>query len=139
MKQKLTLKQTLMAGVKASGVSIVLNVILLYLLKSAGIFTDDIFIQPGQNLTILPVIISSIVPVLIAALVFFVIEKFTSKGFKIFTAIAVILFIASLVSPFKQIPNVTTGFAIGLDVMHLVVFSCVMYFFSKADQSINRE
>ena len=121
-----------MAGLIAAGVATLVNAILFFIFKAAGIIVDTIFIQPNQPLTIVPIIISSIVPTLIATLVFFLFEKFTNNGFKIFRIIALVLMVLSLVNPCMGIQGVTVGYALVLDIMHVVVVGALLYFIGKA-------
>ena len=118
---KVTFSQTMKAGVFAAITSLAINAVLFYVFKAAGTINDGIFIQPNQPLTILPIIISSIMPTIVASLVFFLFEKFTRNGYKIFAVLSIILGRISLTSPFMAIKDVTTGFAIVLDIMHVVV------------------
>ena len=137
MKQKVNFKQSLIAGAMAAGVALVINAILFFVFHGAGILTDDIFVQPNQPLTIVPIIMSSIVPPLIAAILFFILEKYTSNGFKIFSIVATILFVIFLFNPFTGIKGVTIGYALVLELMHLVVFLPLMFFLWKTIKSIN--
>lgn len=132
---KLNLQQSITAGAIAGGVAAVINAVLFFIFHSLGVLTDDIFIQPNQSLTVVPVIVSSILPSIIGSIVFFLIEKFTNNGFGIFRIVSIVLLILSLVSPFMQIPNVTTGFAIVLDIMHVVVAFSVLYFINRSVQA----
>ena len=137
MKPKVNLKQSLTAGTMAAGVAVVINAILFYAFHGAGILADDIFVQPNQPLTIVPIIMSSIVPILIAAILFFLLEKYTSNGLKIFNIVATILFVIFLIMPFTGIKGVTISYALVLELMHLVVFLPLMFFIRKAVKSIN--
>ncbi len=128
---KLSFKQSITAGLMAAGSAVVVNTIIFFILKSAGIFVDTIFIDGNNPLTIVPVIISSIAPTLIACMVFFLLDRFTSNGFKIFTIVAIVLGAASFLSPFS-IPAVTTGFAIGLNLMHVVFVLSLLIFIKRA-------
>jgi len=121
-----------MAGVMAAGVATGLNALLFFIFKALGIIVDTIFIQPNQPLTVVPIIISSILPSLIASLVFFLLEKFTKNGFKIFRIIALVLMVLSFINPFMGIPNVTVAYALVLNLMHVVVAGAVLYFLGKA-------
>lgn len=132
---KVNLQQSITAGAIAGGVAAVINAVLFFIFHSLGVLTDDIFVQPNQSLTVVPVIVSSILPSIIGSIVFFLIEKFTNNGFGIFRIVSIVLLILSLVSPFMQIPNVTTGFAIVLDVMHVVVAFSVLYFINRSVQA----
>lgn len=129
---KLNFKQIILAGVNAAGVSVILNAILFFIFQSAGVITDTVYIQPNEPLTIVPVIISSIFPTLLGACVFFLFEKYTNNGFKLFSIIAIILMLLSLISPFTAIKDMPIAYGIVLDVMHVVVAFSLLYFINKA-------
>jgi Family of unknown function (DUF6069) len=132
MNTKLNFKQIITAGAMAAGASVVINVILYFVFHAAGIISDTVFVQPNQPLTVVPVIISSILPSLIGACVFFLFEKFTNNGFKIFSIVAVVLVLLSLASPFMQVQGMPVGYGVVLDVMHLVVAFSLLYFINRA-------
>lgn len=132
MKTKLNFKQSFMAGLMAAGAAAVVNAILFFIFHAAGIIVDTIFIQPNQPMTIVPIIISSIVPTLIATLVFFLFEKFSNNGFKIFRIIAIILMVLSFINPFMGIQGVTIGYAVVLNIMHIVVVGALLFFIGKS-------
>lgn len=128
---KLKFQQVIKVAVIAAATSVVINALLFYIFRATGTINDNIFVQPNQPLTIVPVIISSIIPTLIAGLVFFLIEKFTNNGFKIFSIISIVLGLLSLVGPFTAIQGVTTSYAIVLDLMHLVVVGVLLFFINR--------
>lgn len=132
MNTKLTFKQSILAGAKAAGVSVVINAVLYFIFKALGVFTDDIFLQPGQPLTVVPVIISSILPSLVGACIFFLFEKYSSKGFTIFSIVAIVLMLLSFMNPFVAIPHITVAYGIALNLMHVVVALALLYFIKKA-------
>jgi hypothetical protein len=132
MNTKLNFKQIITAGAMAAGVSVIINSILFFVLKAAGIFTDDIFIQPNQPLTILPIILSSVMPSLVGASIFFLFEKYSNNGFKIFSIVSIVLMVLSFVNPFIGIPSVTIAYGVALDLMHVVVALSLLYFIKKA-------
>ena len=129
--EKLSFKTIFMTGLKAGIVSIVINAILFYVFHAAGVLTDDIMIQPGQPLTVVPVLISSLVPSLIGACIYFFFEKFSKNGWRNFRILALILFVLTLANPFMGIPGVTVGYATVLDLMHAVVAGSLMYFLNS--------
>lgn len=135
MNAKLNLKQSLFAGLLAGIAAGVINAALFVGFHSAGIISDGIFPQPGQPLTIFPVIAASIFPLLIGSVVFYLFERFTGNGFKIFAGIALVLMTLSLASPFTMIPNVTFGYALVLCLMHVVAALSLLYFIRRAKQS----
>ena len=131
MTEKLKFNAIFMMGLKAGAASIILNAILFYAFHAAGVLTDDIMIQPGQPLTIVPVLMSSLVPSLIGACVYFLFDKFSKNGWRNFRILALVLFVVTLANPFMGIPGVTTGYAVVLDLMHAVVAGSLVYFLSK--------
>lgn len=131
MKTKLNLKQSFTAGISAAVVAAVLNAILFYAFHGMGVITDTIFIQPNQPMTIVPVVISSIVPTLIASLVFFLIEKYTQNGYSIFRVVALVLMVVSFANPFLGIQGIPVGYAVVLNLMHVVVVVALLYFLRK--------
>jgi len=137
MKTKLSFKQSIMAGLMASTAAVVVNAILFLIFHGVGIISDSIFIQPNQPLTIVPIIISSVVPTIIASMVFFLFEKFTNNGMKIFTIISIVLLLLSFVNPFMGIPGVTLGYGVILNVMHVVVAGSLLFFINKAVKKAN--
>ncbi len=136
MKNKLNFKQIMKAAGIAAGLAAVLNAVLFFVLHTSGVFTDNILIQPGMPLTVVPVLLSSIIPTLLAGGVFFLLERFTSKGFLIFGIISIVLLLLSFANPYK-IPGVTTSYALGLNLMHLVVAGFILYFIRRAKLQIN--
>jgi hypothetical protein len=132
MTTKLNFKQSMMSGLTAAGAATVVNTILFFIFHAAGILVDTIFIQPNQPLTVVPIIISSIVPTLIATLVFFLLERYTKNGWKIFKIIALVLMVITFVNPFMGIQGVTIGYALVLDLMHVVVVGSLLYFIGQA-------
>jgi drug/metabolite transporter (DMT)-like permease len=132
MNTKLTFKQIITAGALAAGAAVLINSILFFLFHSIGFITDDIMIQPNQPLTIVPIIISSLLPSLIGACIFFLFEKYSNKGLKIFNIVAIVLLILSFGNPFFGIPNVTVPYGIALNVMHVVVAFSLLYFLKRA-------
>ena len=129
---KLNLKQSLFAGFLAGIAAAIINAVLFVVFHSAGVISDNIFPQPGQPLTIVPVIMASFVPLIIGGGVFYLFERFTGNGFKIFAIIALVLMVFSLVSPFTMIPNVTFGYSLVLCAMHIVAAISLLYFISRA-------
>ncbi|UPT67448.1 MAG: DUF6069 family protein [Sphingobacteriales bacterium JAD_PAG50586_3] len=132
MKAKLSFKQSIVAGLLAAGTAAIVNAILFFIFHAAGIITDDIMVQPNMPMTVVPVIISSILPTLIATVVFFLLEKYTANGFKIFTIISVILMVLSFANPFVGIPGIGVAYGIVLNVMHVVVVAALLFFINRA-------
>jgi hypothetical protein len=138
MNTKVNFKQSILAALKASLLAAAINAVLFFIFHALGLITDDIFIQPGQVMTVVPVLISSIVPTLIAGIVFFVIEKYTKQGLKIFSIISVILLLLSFMNPFLAIQGVNIAYGISLNFMHIVVVAALLYFLKSAKSSVNK-
>lgn len=83
-------------------------------------------------MTVVPVLISSIMPPIIGSMVFFLFEKYTGNGFRIFSVVSVVLLVLSFANPFLGIPGVPLTYAIALDFMHVVVASSLLLFISRA-------
>jgi hypothetical protein len=132
MNSKINFKNAILAGLYAGIAAAVLNAVLYFIGRGAGIFTDQLEVQPGQPLTVIPVLISSILPSIIAAIVFFLLDKFTSKGMLIFTIISVVLLLLSFMNPFVGIPGITMASGVLLNVMHVTVVVALLYFLKKA-------
>ena len=132
MTTKLTFKDSFMAGLMAAVAATVVNAILFFVFHATGVISDTIFIQPNQPMTIVPIIISSILPTLIATLVFFLLEKYTKSGFKVFRIISIVLLVLSFINPFVGIVGVTVGYAVVLNIMHIVVVAALLYFIGKS-------
>lgn len=135
MKTKVTFVQSIKSGAFAAGIAAVINSILFFIFKAAGIITDDIFVQPNTPLNVVPVIISSIVPTLIASMVFFLFEKFANNGFKIFRIVSVVLLALSFANPFMGIKGITIPYALVLNLMHVVVVVALLFFIGKANKA----
>ena len=132
MNTKLSFKQVITAGAIAAGCSMAINAILFFIFHGAGVLSDSIFIQPGQPMTIVPVLISSIIPSLIGASIFFLFEKYSTNGFKVFSIISLVLLLLSFANPFMAIPEVTVAYGVVLNVMHVVVALSLLYFLKRA-------
>jgi hypothetical protein len=137
MTNKLSFKQSLMAGLWAAIAGSAINAILFFIYHAVGVITDTILVQPGKPLGVMSVIVASIIPTLIASMVFFLFEKYTQKGFKIFTIVSIALLLLSFLNPFMVIPGVSIGYALALCTMHIVVAGSLLYFIKKSIRKNN--
>jgi hypothetical protein len=78
-----------------------------------------------------PVIISSVVPSLLAGIVFYLLCRYTSKGYRIFSIIALLLLVLSFANPFMSIPGIPLAMGLALNAMHVVVVASLLYFFRR--------
>lgn len=131
MKSKLTFLQSIQAGLLAGMVSAVINSVLFFVFQAVGVLHDGVYVQPNQPLTVMPVIVASVVPSIIGSIVFFLIERFTNNGYRIFSILAITLAVLSLFSTFTVPINVTLGYSLVLCVMHLVVAFVLVYFIGR--------
>lgn len=123
------------AGLLAAATAAAVNAVLFFIFHAAGIITDEIMVQPNMPMTVVPVLISSILPTLIASLVFFLIEKYSQNGVKIFTIVSIILLLLSFANPFMGIPGVTVAYGIALNVMHVVVVAALLFFINRTKKN----
>jgi hypothetical protein len=98
------------------------------------VISESIFIQPGQPMTLFPVIVASLLPSFIGAFIFFLIDKFTRNGYKVFSLISIILLVLSFANPFMVISGVTIPYAVVLNVMHVVVAGSLLYFLKRTNK-----
>lgn len=136
MNTKVNFQQSIKAGVLAIVTAIIINSILFLIFHSAGVISDSVFIEPNKPLTIVPVIISNTFPTIIASIVFFLLEKFTNKGFKIFTILSVVLGLVSFTGPFMVLRGASVGYALVLNLMHVVVIGALLFFINKEVKKI---
>ena len=128
MRPKLTFRQSITAGLIAGLVAAVVNAGLFFAFHATGVLHDGVYVQPPrQPLTLVPVLMASLVPSLIGSLVFFLLERFTNRGYRLFSILALVLAVLSLISPFTVPVNGTLGYALVLCAMHLVVALVLVY------------
>jgi hypothetical protein len=127
----ITLKSTLIKGLMAGLAAAIMNSALFYAFKNLGAINDTVQIMPGEPLGVHNAIISSIISSLIASIVYFGIALFARDAFRIFQRIAWIMLLLSFFSPFLFIPEVPVGYAISLNIMHIVVAAAVIYIMKR--------
>lgn len=127
----ITLKSSLIKGLMAGLAAAIMNSTLFYAFKNLGAINDTVQIMPGEPLGVHNAIISSIFSSVIASIVYFVISLFARDAFRIFQRIAWIMLLLSFFSPFLFIPEVPVGYAISLNIMHIVVAAAVIYIMKK--------
>lgn len=127
----ITLKSSLIKGLLAGAASSIINSIFYYAFKNLGAINDVVQIKPETPLGVHHAIISSIVSSIIAGLVFFLISLFARDAFRIFQRLSLIILVFSFLNPFLFIPDVPVGYAISLNIMHIVVAASVIYVMKK--------
>lgn len=126
----ITLKSSLIKGLIAGVSSAIINSILYFAFKNLGAINDIVKVQ-GDSLGVLQVIVSSLLFSLVAGVVYFIISIFARDTFRVFQRLAWILLVLSFLNPFLFIPDVPVGYAISLNIMHIVVAAAVMYVMKK--------
>ncbi len=136
MQVKLNFKQSLMAGLMAAVSAAVINTVLFFIFHAQGIITDNIFVQPGQTLGVVHVLFSSILPTMVASMVFFLFEKYTKNGLRNFIMLSIVLMFLSFANPYF-IVGVTTGYALALNLMHIVVVAALFFWINRRKNQNN--
>lgn len=114
------------AALVAAGGSAAINA-LIYLIGGAfGAFPSDVFVQPGQTLTIVPVIMASIIGALGGTAAFAALARFTRRPITLFRIIAAVVLVLSFVSPFG-IPGAPVAMIVALELMHIVSAAVVVW------------
>ncbi|MBK6697420.1 MAG: hypothetical protein IPG50_35340 [Myxococcales bacterium] len=108
------------AGIGAA-VGAVGNVVLYGIANASGISMVGEFMrgQPPLPMPFAPVIISSFIPAIFAALVAMALNRFTARPARIFTVVAVVFGLVSMVGP-ASIAGAGVGLRVVLALMHLV-------------------
>ena len=130
MNTKISITKALLTGAIAGGVSMAINAILFFIFRGADIITDSVEIEPGKPMTVILVMFSSMLPSIVGAVVYYFFDKHSNKGFRNFTILAIVLMLVTFANPFF-IPNVPLGYAIALNVMHVVVAVSLLYFLNR--------
>lgn len=131
---KPSFKESVTIGLLTAGVAAIINALLFQIFKKAGILTSDILIQPGTSLTIAPVVISSVFTSIVGGIAYFLFEKFMRNGYRNFLIFSIAFLLISFSGPFR-IPGVTMGYAIVLNLMHIVVAATLFYFIKRKRSS----
>jgi hypothetical protein len=132
---KPSFKKIMTAALAAGSTAALINSVLFFLFRALGIITDDVFVQDNQPLTVIPVILSSLVPSLLAGVAYYFLSRYTRNGYRIFSIVALVLLLLSFANPFVGIRGITVTMGIALNVMHIVVVACLLYFFKRTHTS----
>ncbi|MCS6846196.1 MAG: DUF6069 family protein [Anaerolineae bacterium] len=111
------------AAALGAGIAVVGNLALLLIANLLSIPLTVMTGPPGPDAPVTtlgpaPVIVSSVLPALVGALIYRLLTKISAKGRQIFIAVAVVVFLVSLL-PISAQPLTPAGMAI-LALMHLV-------------------
>jgi hypothetical protein len=129
---KINSKKLLWAAPLTGVIAAAINAVLFFIGSSAGIINCAVIIpNANQPIMLLPVIMGSFIPTILAALVLAVLNAFLSNAWRVFTIVSAVLLLLSFSSPFMNIPGIPVGMGIWLNIMHVVVAGCVVYFFGR--------
>lgn len=129
---KIISKKLLWVAPVTGAIAAVINALLFFIGLSIGIISNSVIIpNANQPLTLAPTMIASFVPTILAALVLAILNAFLSNAWRVFTIVAAILLLLTFANPFMGIPGIPVGMGIWLNVMHVVVAGCVVYFFGR--------
>lgn len=113
---------TIVAGLIGGGIAAVINAIVFFITPALNVAQPDGSLAP---VTLVPIIIASIMPAIFAGITLWLLRRFTGNGTRNFQIVAVILLLLSFASPFFAAE--TTGIALGLNLMHLVAGSAIIW------------
>jgi hypothetical protein len=132
MSPKVSLSGAMQAGAWAGIVSGIINAALFYIFHWMRIIRDEILLQENQFMTVVPIIITSCFVCIAGGFVYYLIDRFTQRGYRIFTILAIIVLLISFANPFIMIENVPLTYGMALNIMHVVVVGVLFYFIKRA-------
>ena len=113
-------------GAGAGALAAALNAVVYLVASALGAIPLDVEIpNTGGPLPLAAVVIFSFVPAVLAAGFLWLLGRFTRRPFRVFTVVAVVVFVLSLYTPFS-IPGVPLAMIVALELMHLVVAAVVV-------------
>jgi len=120
VQQPTQVQRLLQLGLATAGSVAVLNLIFYFATKAFGI---PYLIAIEGSMEPLPsalIVVSSIMPVVAATILLYLLGKFLSQPFRVFTIISVVALIISIAAPLTQPSDVVLSTRIGMIVMHLI-------------------
>ena len=107
-------------GAVAGAIAAVLNAVVYAVASALGAIPLDVEIpNTGGPLPLGAVVIFSFVPAILAAGLLAILGRFVSRPIRVFTLVAVLVFLLSLSTPFS-IPGAPFAMILALELMHLV-------------------
>lgn len=122
------------AALTGAGIAAVGNLVLLFIAGAINIPLNVMAGPPGPGVQATPimpiqVILSSLLPAIIGGLLYFALTKISAKGATIFTVIAIVVALASLLAVFGQ-PLTMPGMIV-LILMHLFAAVAITWALTK--------
>ena len=107
-------------GAVAGAIAAILNAVVYLVASAVGAIPQSVEIpNTGGPLPLGAVVGFSFVPAILAAGLLAILGRFTRRPFRVFTIIAVALFVVSLYTPFS-IPGAPVAMILALEIMHAV-------------------
>lgn len=134
-----TAKPTLGTIAKATGlalvVALVVNTVLYFISTAAGWL--PVANSFGQEISLVPVLLFTVVPAIAAGVFYFVLTRFLSyaNANRWFLIIASLVLIVMALTPITGLTTPTFGAVLMLEIMHLVVGLSIMYYLTKSLQT----
>lgn len=122
----------------AAGLALVINGILFFIINTTGKITNHFFTDASQPLPLSSVFISSIFPCLIGSIVYFLLEKLTTNGLKIFSGFALFYVQFSMLKPFLEEHDLSIYHFL-ISIMHLVDTLLLCYFIFSYEHNVKNE
>jgi hypothetical protein len=113
-------------------VAVVLNLILYFIATAINALPAENTM--GQQITLTPVLIFTVVPAILAAILYYVLVRFLDyeRANRWFLVVASIVLIAMAITPITNLVDPTVDTVLILEVMHLAAGLPVMYFLTKS-------
>ena len=118
-------------GLIAIVVAAVVNAVLYFISAALGWMPETVLSPAGLPITIVPVLVSTAIALIVATIVYSILNRFTGNPNRWFTIIAVVVLVASAVSPLG-LPGAPTMMIVMLEVMHVVAAVAAIYFLRKS-------
>jgi hypothetical protein len=129
-------RQIMLGGAKAIVVAVVVNAVLFLIFHQAGVISDAIMLpNEGGPITLMHIVFSSIMPLVVATLLYLLLARFTNKATRIFRIVAIAFLVLSFITPFN-IPGITIGMVLVLNLMHLVAGGSTLYFLPSVNKAL---
>ena len=107
-------------------VAAVLNAVVYSVASALGAIPLDVEIpNAGGPLPLGAVVVFSFVPAILAAGLLAILGRFVSRPIRVFTLVAIVVFVLSLYTPFS-IPGAPLAMILALELMHLIAAATIV-------------
>lgn len=127
--QERSISQLIMAGLIGGGLAAVAN-LLIWLIANWSLGSLDVMPPPPNPPEIAPVpwfvvIFASLISGVLAGALLWVFARFSAMGVRLFQVVAVLILLASFISPFDAAQS--TRIAVALSVMHVAAAALILW------------